>query len=124
MHPAASRSITMELASNNKVPFLGMNIIKSGTKLETSVYKKPTNTGLLLYFDSHVNRRYNEGLVKTVLNRAHRLSSNWKIFTDECETLKLTFSNLHYPSTLIDATTNPFITNIVVANGHAFASFH
>ena len=48
-HPALK--FTMELATQDKLPFLGMNIIKSGTKLETSVYKKPTNTGLLLHFD-------------------------------------------------------------------------
>ena len=42
-HPALTS--TMELVSNNKLLFLGMNIIKSRTKLETSVYKKLTNTG-------------------------------------------------------------------------------
>ena len=48
-----------------------------------------------------------------MLNTAYRLSSKWKLFTEECEALKLTFSNLHYPSKLIDATINQFITNIV-----------
>ena len=60
----------MELATNNKLPFLGMNIIKHGTKLETSVYKKPTNTALLLHFKSHVDQRYKNGLLKTMLNSA------------------------------------------------------
>lgn len=39
-HPALK--FTMELAANSTLPFLGMNIIKNGTKLETSVYRKPT----------------------------------------------------------------------------------
>ena len=63
----------MELATQDRLPFLGMNIIKSGTKLETNVYKKPTNTGLLLHFDIHVDRRYKKGLLKTIINRAYKL---------------------------------------------------
>ena len=35
------------------IPFIGIDIIKNGTELETCVYRKPTNTGLLLHFQSH-----------------------------------------------------------------------
>ena len=49
---------TMKLAVDNKISFLGMDIIKNGNKLDTSVYRKPTNTGLLLHFDSHVDKQY------------------------------------------------------------------
>ena len=38
----------MELSVNIKIPFLGMNISKINNMLETSVYRKPTNTGLLV----------------------------------------------------------------------------
>ena len=48
-----------------------------------------------------------------MLNRAYRLSSNWKHFINECEAFKLTFSNLLYPSQLIETTVNHFITNVV-----------
>ncbi|KAL9961314.1 hypothetical protein ACROYT_G030228 [Oculina patagonica] len=108
-HPALK--FTMELATDNKLPFLGMNIIEDGTKLET-IYKKPTNKGLLLHFDSHVDQRYKKGLLKTMLNRAYRLSSNWKLFVDECEAIKFAFSNLRYPPKLIDTTINTFITSL------------
>jgi len=55
-HPSISS--TMELASDNKLPFVGMEVLKKGCKLETSVYCKPTNTGLLLHHQSHVDKRY------------------------------------------------------------------
>ena len=57
-HP--SINFTMELASDNKLPFSGMEILKRGHKLETSVYRKPTNTGLLLHHQSHVDKRNKE----------------------------------------------------------------
>ena len=55
-HPAIQ--FTMEIAENNKLPFLGMMIEKSGCHLTTSVYRKPTDTGLLLHYQSHVDQRY------------------------------------------------------------------
>ena len=48
LHP--SLKFTMELPSDNMIPFIGIEIIKNGTDLETRVYRKPTNTGLLLHF--------------------------------------------------------------------------
>ena len=72
-HP--SISFTMELASNNKLPFLGMEITKNGCQLSTNVYRKPTNTGLLLHFHSHVDRRYKTSLLRTMVDRAYLLSS-------------------------------------------------
>ena len=101
-HP--SISFTMELASNNKLPFLGMEITKNGCQLSTSVYRKPTNTGLLLHFHSHVDRRYKTSLLKTMLDRAYRLSSTKELFDAECEKLKSVFSKLKYPNDLVDST--------------------
>jgi len=45
IHPSVS--FTMELEDNNRLPFLGMGIIKNRSQLDTKVYKKPTDTGLL-----------------------------------------------------------------------------
>ena len=72
-HP--SINFTMELASDNKLPFIGMDIPKKGHKLGTSVYRKPANTGLLLHHQSHVDKRYKKSLIKTMVNRAFHLSS-------------------------------------------------
>lgn len=108
-HP--SLNFTMETATDNTLAFLGMNIFKNGTILSTSVYRKPTNTGLYLHYDSHVDHRYKVGLLKTMLYRAYRLSSTWKAFSDECEILRTTFAQLHYPTRLVDSTIKAFINN-------------
>ena len=95
------------------LPFVGIEICKKGCKLVTSVYRKPTNTGLLLHHQSHVNKHYKRSLVKTMLNRAFRLSSIWDLFTAECERLKLMFSNLKYPDSLISSTIAHFVTSVM-----------
>ena len=55
-HP--SINFTMELEENGKLPLFGMNVIRNGCRLYTTVYRKPTDTGLLLHYHSHVDARY------------------------------------------------------------------
>ena len=71
LHP--SLSFTMELSVDDRIPFIGIEIIKNGTKLETQVYRKPTNTGLLLNFHSNTDKRYKDSLLKTMLHWLQRL---------------------------------------------------
>ena len=59
--------------------------------METKVYVKPNNTGLLLNYQSHVGNRYKRSLSTTILYRAHRLSSSWTHFSDECDRLNIDF---------------------------------
>ena len=113
-HP--SLNFTMETATDSTLPFLGMSISKNAQHLVQAVYRKPTNTGLYLHYDSHVDHRYKVGLLKTMLYRAYRLSSTWKAFTEECETLKTTFTQLRYPTNLIDSTIKRFLNNQAIDN--------
>jgi len=107
IHPYGS--FTMELEDNGKLPFLGMVIIRNGPRLDTKVYVKPTDTRLLLYNQSHVDVRYKHSLLRTMLNRAFKLSSNWQFFHQECERLKMVFARPHYPKTLVENTIRHFI---------------
>ena len=89
-----SISFTMELPTENSLPFLGTVLRKDSQKIITSVYVKPTNTGLLLHYDSHVDNRYKKSLIITMLDRAFKLSSNWSLFHEECIRLKTLFLQL------------------------------
>ena len=93
-----------------------MVIIRNGPRLDTKVYVKPTDNGLLLHYQSHVDVRYKHSLLKTMLNRAFKLSSNWQFFHQECERLKMVFARLHYPKTLVENTIRHFIEIKVTEN--------
>ena len=92
LHP--SLTFTMEFPVDNKIPFIGIEIVKNGTKLETQVYRKSTNTGLLLHFQSHTDKRYKDSLLKTMIHRAYALSSTTEAFNAECAKLRSIFSRL------------------------------
>ena len=106
-----SLKFTMELLADNMIPFIGIEIIKNGTELETCVYRRPTNTGLLLHFHSHEVKRYKTSLLKTMLHRVYALSSMTEAFIKECAKLCSIFCRLYYPIDLTNSTINMFIQN-------------
>ena len=63
------------------------------------------NTGLLLRYHSHVDKKYKRSLITTMLNRAYRLSSSWQHFSNECERL----TRLKYPPRLVDSAISTLI---------------
>jgi len=99
----------MEVANNNKLPFIGMELIKIGKQLKTCVCWKTTNKGLLLHYQSHVDARYKRSLLMTTLNRAHCLSSSPDLFPEVCDSLKGIFLKLKCPEKLINSTVTRFI---------------
>ena len=89
-----SVKFTMEVEKNGKLPFLGTELLNHAPRIETKVYVKPTNTGLLLHYQSHVDNRYKGRLLTTMLDHAHPLSSSWAYFSEECDRLKKVFAPL------------------------------
>ena len=97
------------------LPFLGVQLLNHAPCVKTKVYVRPTNIWLLLHYHSHVDRRYKHGLFVTMLDHAHRLSSSWAHFSEECERLRGVFRKLGYPNHLTDSV-NRFITSRVAVD--------
>ena len=91
----------MEAATNNRLPFTGMEIIDH--RLKTRVYRKKTNKGLLLHFESHDDSRCKRSLLRTMLDRAKRMSSTPEFLSQEYKNLKEIFFKLKYPEKLTDS---------------------
>ena len=75
----------MEIEKDGMLPFLGTQLLNRAPQVETKVYVKPTKTGLLVHYQSHVDNRYKRSLLTTMLDRACRLPSSWLYFSEECE---------------------------------------
>ena len=106
LHP--SLTFTMELPVDGRIPFIGIEIIKNGAKLETQVYGKSTNTGLLLHFHSHTDKRYKVSIKDHATSRLCAISSTTEAFNEECATLRSIFSRPDYPLSLIDSVFSNF----------------
>ena len=106
-HPAIK--FTMEVENYGTLPFLSIQLLNRVPRIESKMFLKPPNSGLLLHYHSRVDNRYKHGLLTTMLNRAYCLSSSWSYFTEECERLKSVFSKLKYPKHLVDSTVKTFL---------------
>ena len=98
------------------LPFLGVQLLNRVPCVKKKVYVKPTTTGLLLHYHSHMDSRYKHGLLGTMLDRAHRLSPSWAHFSEECERMRGVFRKLRYPNHLTDSVINRFITSRVAVD--------
>ena len=107
----------IRLSAGSSIVNLRLGCRPFNAELETHVYRKPTNTGLLLHFQSHVDKHYKTGLLKTLLHRTHALSSTTEAFHEECTKLRSIFSRLDYPIGLINSTIDMFIQNIATKPG-------
>ena len=102
----SSVKFTMETERNGMLPFLGIQLSNRSPQIETKVHIKPTNSGLLLHCQSHVDNRCQNGLLRTMLDQADRLSSSC---LEDCI---LPFS-LKYPKRLVNSTIKSFVDSKV-----------
>ena len=59
-------SFTMEIEKDEMFPFLGTYLLNREPQIETKVYVKPTSTGLLLHYHTHIDNRYKRSLLTTM----------------------------------------------------------
>ena len=73
-------SFTSEIEHEGKLPFLDIDISRSSGKFTTSVYRKPTFTGLFTNFQSFIPLTYKRSLVSCLLHRIFNLCSSYENF--------------------------------------------
>ena len=94
---------TDEPEKNGSLPFLDVNIGKGeGGYFETSIYHKPSFTGLLTNFLSYVPSSYKLALINTLIHRVYNICSTWVIFHNHLSNLKHILQRNKYPPKLID----------------------
>ena len=108
----------MEVERNASLPFISVELLNLAPRIKTKVYVKPTNTGLLLYYQSHVDNRYKRSLITTMLDQAYRISSDWSYFSHECDRLETVFLKLEYPRHLFNLAVKQIVDSKVADQQH------
>ena len=104
----------MEVEKDHKLPFLDVLLchVPDGS-ITTSVYRKPSFTGLYLRWDSFVPKPFKRGLINCLLYRAWRISSSYEIFHKEVQFVRTMLLSNGYPASFIDACVNKFVSGRV-----------
>jgi hypothetical protein len=108
----ANIKFTMEQEENHKLPFLDILITRhSDGTITTSVYHKPTFTGLYLRWDSYVPKQHKRGLLKCLLHRAWHICSSIKDFYVEADHIRDVLITNGYPQNFIQKITEIFVAS-------------
>ena len=103
-------SFIIETKQNNKISFLDVNVIHEQGIFTTSVYRKPTFSGVYNHFGSFLPNTYEIGLIYTLVNRFSWICSYWSIF--HSHTFKRGISEKWLSKNLIDRYFKLFLNRI------------
>ena len=93
---------TVEREENDSLSFLDIKIFRDNGKFQTSVYRKPTFSGVLTNFESFLPISYKYNLASTLLHRGFMICSSCKTLHFEILKLKQIFRSNGYPKNFID----------------------
>ena len=87
---------------NHHINFLDVHVERYSSKCTISVFRKPTDTGVVLNALSKCPTRYKESTVKALIHRTYKISTDLTSFTSSIDALKQTFVNNAYSNTASD----------------------
>ena len=111
-HPNMSFSFEQEV--NDKLSFLDVEVSRQQGKFVTSVYRKPTFSGVYTHFDSFLPEVYKVGMIYTLAYRCFKICSDWTKFHEELNFLKQVFLKNGYPLSFIGKCFKMVINKLVI----------
>ena len=100
LHP--SLSFTCECEINNKLAFLDVLVERESSSFTTTVYRKPTFSGLYVRWESFCSKRRKTNLIATLTNRAIKICSATKLDM-ELKNISDIFQKNGYPEDVISS---------------------
>ena len=79
---------TSEAKKANSFSFLDIKITRHNQQFKTSVYRKPTFSGVFTHYESYVDQTYKKSLIDTLLFRCFSICSDYTSFHLEVENLR------------------------------------
>ena len=101
---------TYEIENKKTIAFLDVNVTRTPSSLQTSVYTKATNNGECINYLSIAPDRYKTGVIRTLLHRAYTICSSWVSFHAEIRRISQVLTNNNFPMALVENEINKFIT--------------
>ena len=99
---------TVEIGGD-RLCFLDTTVSIEDGKFETWVYRKPSNTGVVLNYSAICPKQWKIGLVKCFLSRAWTVCSTYQRLHEEIDKLKSIFTANGYPLQFVEGIINRFM---------------
>ena len=98
----SNRKFSFEKEKNGKLSFLHVEVSREGNKFATTVYRKPTFSGVYTHLDSFLSTTCKFSMIHTLVFRCFSICSNWTNLHNELAFLKDIFLENGYPISFID----------------------
>ena len=105
---------TSETELNNSFSFLDISITRQNNQFKTSVYRKPTFSGVFTHYESFIDQSYKKSLIYTLLSRCYSICSDYTLFHLEVEKIREILKNNSYPSGIIEQSIKTFLNKLYV----------
>ena len=93
---------------NNTLSFLDINTTSQNNQLKTSVYRKPTFSGVFTHYESYIDQSYKKSLIFTLLSRCYSICSDYTLFYLEVKKLRKILKKNRCPSGIIELSIRTF----------------
>ena len=107
---------TSETEQNNTFSFLDINITRQNNQLKTSVYRKPTFSGVFTHYESYIDQSYKKSLIFTLLSRCYSICSDYTLFYLEVKKLRKILKKNRCPSGIIELSIRTSWTGFIFQN--------
>ena len=108
-------SFSMETKRENKFSFVDVEVIRKQGKFTTTIYGKPTFSGIYSNLESFLPSVNKFGMVYTLVYRCFCICSDWTKFHTELTFLKRIFLKNCYHKNFINKSFKKFLDNIQFA---------
>ena len=105
----ANITFTAEIERDGKLPFFDIDISGSESKFATSVYRKPTFTGLFTNFHCFIPNGMKQNLVSCLIHRIFNLCSSYENFHTQLEIVRKLLNLNGFPSHMFDRIVRRFL---------------
>ena len=112
-HQHSNITFTFEVEKNN-FSFLDVKICRENNKFTTSVFRKPTFSGVFTKFDSFIPISYTHGLVNALIFRGFKICFSYKKIYNETIYLKEIFKRSRYLNDFVDLCIKKFFDKLYI----------
>ena len=105
-HP--NLKFTCEEEQDNSLAFLDVLVTKKDKKLQSSIFRKKTFTGVYLNWNSLTARKYKIGLITCLLDRAWNICSSSELYNNEVNMIRGFLLQNDFPLDVINKTVETF----------------
>ena len=100
--PHQNIKFTLEIESNDSLPFLDLSITKSNNCLNFNIYRKPTTTHQVIPFDSSSPMSHKLAAFRSLFNRLLNLPLNKTNYSQELNTILFIAKQNNFPFLVIN----------------------